>query len=316
MEMRMNILASRPSVRAGLALVVLLGLPARGMAQSKLHTFYARVTDEAGAPVTTLGPTDFGLIEAGAARKVVGVKLGGTTSRIVFLVDSSDAISKVINPWRAGMQAFLDNVPAQDEITLVTMGRQLRIRVQPTMDRKKLKDEAGRVFSDGGGTVLLDALDEANSRLLMKAEDRSPVIVILTTDGSETSTSVREEGFNKLLAQLMARGAVVHAVVLGNGGTGTTGIIGAESGSAGLQGVIALNLTGNTGGHLDSVNGATALADKMKGVAQLLAAQHEAMKTWYQVDYTTDTVGPARGLDVTVSNGGKVELSQSPPKQR
>ena len=312
----MKMRVSRRGVRAGLAVVVLLGLPASGMAQSKLHTFYVRVTDAAGAPVTGLGPTDFGLIEAGSVRKVVGVALGGTQSRIVFLVDSSDAISKVINPWRAGMQAFLDNAPASDEITFVTMGRQLRIRVQPTMDRKKLKDEAGRVFSDGGGTVLLDALDEANDRLLVKAENRSPIIVILTTDGSETSTSVREEGFNKLLAALMARGAVVHAVVLGNGGTGSTGIVGADSATAGLQGVIALNLTGNTGGHLDSVNGATALADKLKGIAQLIAAEHEALKTWYQVDYITDTVGPAHGLDVTVSNGGKVELSQTPPKSR
>ena len=303
-------------VRAGLAVALLLGLPASGMAQSKLHTFYARVTNAAGELVTGLGPTDFGLIEAGAVRKVAAVKLGGTQSRIVFLVDSSDAISKVINPWRAGMQAFLDNAPASDEITLVTMGRQLRIRVQPTMDRKKLKDEAGRVFSDGGGTVLLDALEEANSRLLAKAEDRSPIIVILTTDGSETSTSVHEEEFNKLLAQLMARGAVVHAVVLGNGGTGTTGLIGGDSQTAGLQSVVALNLTGNTGGHLDSVAVATVLADKLKGVAQLIAAEHEALKTWYQVDYFTNTVGPAHGLDVTVTNDGKVELSQTPPKAR
>jgi hypothetical protein len=314
--MRMKVPMSGRWLRTGLVAVALLGLPASGLAQSKLHTFYARVTDGKGAPVTNLGPTDFGLIEAGVARKVAGVKLGGTQSRIVFLVDSSDAISKIINPWRAAMQAFLDNAPAEDEITLVTIGRQLRIRVQPTMDRKKLKDQAGQVFSDGGGTVLLDALDEANSRLLVKAEDRTPVIVLLTTDGSETSTGVHEEEFNKLLAQLMARGAVVHAVVLGNGGTGTSGLVGAESATAGLQSVIALNLTGNTGGHLDSVNVPTALADKMKGIAQLLAAEHEAMKTWYQVAYTTDTVGPARGLDVTVSNDGKVELSQTPPKAR
>src|ERR1700722_12882370 len=141
--MRMKMLTSGRWLCAGLVAVALLGLPASGLAQSKLHTFYVRVTDDKGAPVTGLGPTDFGLIEAGAARKVSGVKLGGTQSRIVFLVDSSDAVSKIINPWRAAMQAFLDTAPAEDEITLVTIGRQLRIRVQPTMDRKKLKDAAG-----------------------------------------------------------------------------------------------------------------------------------------------------------------------------
>src|SRR5581483_9110779 len=109
-------------------------------AQGRTHTLYVRVTDGSGAPIKDLGATDFGLIEAGKARKISRAALGGGPIRILFLVDSSDAISKVINPWRSGLQALIDAAPDADEMALVSMGRQMRIRVQPTIDRKKVKD--------------------------------------------------------------------------------------------------------------------------------------------------------------------------------
>ena len=129
-----------------------------------------------------------------------------TQCAVLLLVDSSDTITKIVTPLRAALQALIDGVPAEDEIALVTMGRQLRIRVQPTTDRKRLKDEAGRLFSDGGGTVLLDSLLEANDRILSKAVDRQAAIVILTTDGPESSSSTREEQFNKFVTDLGGQG--------------------------------------------------------------------------------------------------------------
>jgi hypothetical protein len=303
----------RPLLGSAAALLLVL-VSSQASAQARLHTFYAHVTDASGAPIKDLTATDFGLIEAGKARKVSRAVFGGGAARVLLLVDSSDAISKVINPWRAGLQAFIDAAPDGDEMALVTIGRQMRIRVPPTMDRKKLKDEAGRLFSDGGGTVLLDSLTEANDRLLAKAEDRIPILVIMTTDGAEMSTATREDEFNKFMFNLIGRGALVHAVILGNGGTGTTNLIGGSSATEGLQSVIVLNLTENTGGHLESVSAATALSDKLKGLGQLIAATEDTLKGWYRIDYTTETVGPGRGLDVTVSRGdAKIELSNQPP---
>jgi len=298
--------------RSAVVALVLVAAPAAALAQSTLHTFYARITDKAGAPIKGLGPDDFGVIEAGSARKVIAATYGGLPLRVLFLVDTSDAVSRIPNQLRAAMQAFIDGVPPEDEIALVTMGRQLRIRVQPTLDRKKLSDVARSIFADGGGTVLLDSLVEANDRVLMRAENRASAIVILTTDGAETSTAVREEGFNKLVEILVGRGTVVHAVMLENTGVNS---VQQPSASAGTQSVAALNLTGNTGGNLETVAAATALADKMKATAQLLVTRRQKMSEWYQVDYTTSTIGPGRALDVTVSPlDAKVELSASPPR--
>jgi hypothetical protein len=310
---------------SGAALAVLFlvcASPAHVLAQTRAHTFYARVTDEAGKPLPALTATDFGIIEAGKARKVLRAAYGGVAPRILILTDTSDAISKVINPWRAGLTALINGIPDDDEIALASMGAHMRIRVQPgegknadaSATHKKAADEAKRVFSDGGGTVLLDGLREAYDRLLAKNDDRPAIIVLVTTDGPEISTSTREEEFNKLVVSLIARHTIVHALVLGNGGTGTTGLIGGDTGSAGLQHVVASNLTLNTGGTLETVAVATALADKMSAIASSIRAQQDKLKDWYQIDYASDTPGAGQNLDVTISRmDAKFELSDKVP---
>ena len=66
----------------------------------------------------------------------------------------------------------------------MSTGRQARVRVPPTTDRKKLKDAAGGLFSDGGATILSDTLLEIDDRFMRKAEDRWPVFVIVNTSNS------------------------------------------------------------------------------------------------------------------------------------
>ena len=303
---------SRLPCRAVVAVLSLLTLPVNALAQSKTHTFYAHVLDASGAPIEGLTAADFTITEAGKTKKVVRASFGGTPLRVLLVVDTSEAIGKILTPWRAAMQAFIDGVPEQDEIALVTIGRQLRIRVPPTTDRKKVKDEAGRVFSDGGSTVLLDGLVEANDRLLAKADDRAAVIVLLTAGGPENSTAVHEEEFNAFVQSIRQRGVVVHAVILSEAANAN---LGAPSASSGLQSVVAQNLTENTGGHLDSIGTATAVPDKLKAVAQMIALEQEKMIGWYQIDYTSDTAGPGGALDVTVSReGATFKLSAGPPK--
>ena len=48
--------------------------------------------------------------------------------RIVLLVDSSSEVGALINPFRAGLKAFLEGAPEDAEIALITTGGQIRIR--------------------------------------------------------------------------------------------------------------------------------------------------------------------------------------------
>jgi hypothetical protein len=283
---------------------VLTLVPIAVLAQSRTagtgqtrHVF-VRVIDQQGTPVSDLTTADFNLTEAGVTRVVTQVGPAKDPMRIALFLDTSDAAASALTHVRAGALAFLDALPPEDEVLLVTTGRQVRVRVQPTTDRKKLKDTAGGLFSDGAGTVLMDGLLEIDDRFFKKTEDVWPVFVLFTSDGTESSAGAHEKAFNTWAVALGARGVTVHALVFK-----------ANKGGGGVPDVIASSLTQNTGGRYDAMNTTNALPDKMKALGQQLALDHRNMAAWYRVDFQTDSRA-FRPVDVGVARSGiRVELS-------
>lgn len=190
-----------------------------GGAAGKLQTrhVFVHVVDQGGAPVTDLTPTDFQLTEGGVARLVMRAAPATDPMRIALFLDTSDAAAPALLHMRAGAIAFLDALPPEDEVLLVTTGRQARVRVPPTTDRAKLKKEAGGLFGDGAGTVLMDGLMEIDVRFFKTADDRWPVFVIFTSDGTESSAGAREKELNTWNAAIGTRGVTVHAFVFKTG---------------------------------------------------------------------------------------------------
>ena len=261
------------------------------------HQVFIAVTDQLGAPVLDLGPGDFDVNEAGAKRTVVRAALSKDPMRIAMLVDTGDDMSASLTNLRAGLLGFLDVLPPEHEVLLASTGRQFRVRVQPTTDRKKLKDAANGLFGDGGGTVLMDGLLEADSRFLRKAENRWPVFVIVTSDGTEISAGAHEKEFNQWVVALAQRGVSVHAFVFKTGR------------GSGIPEMIAQNATRNTGGRYDMMNTTTSLPEKMKALAAQLAADAQKMSTWYTVEFQTESA-ELKPIDVAVPrNGVKLQMS-------
>ena len=272
-----------------------LPLGAAGKLQTR-HVF-VHVVDQQGAPVSDLTAADFQLTEAGVARVVTHAGPAKDPMRIALFLDTSDAAAASLQHLRAGAIAFLDALPPEDEVLIVTTGRQARVRVQPTTDRKKLKETATGLFSDGAGTVLMDGLMEIDDRFFKKADDRWPVFVIFTSDGTESSAGAREKEFNTWNLAVGARGVTVHAFVLktGNG--------------SGMPDVVASNLTRTTGGRYDVMNTTNALPEKMKALAAQLALDHRKMAAWYRLDFETDAA-EFKPLDVGVARSGvRLEIS-------
>jgi len=272
-----------------------LSLDAAGKLQTR--RVFVHVLDQQGAPVADLTASDFQLTEAGVARVVTHAGPAKDPMRIALFLDTSDAASSALNHMRAGALAFLDALPPEDEVLLVTTGRQARVRVQPTTDRKKLKETAGGLFTDGAGTVLMDGLLEIDARFFKPADDRWPVYVIFTSDGTESSAGAREKEFNKWQLAIGARGVTVHALVF------------KVSKSGGMPEVVANNLTLNTGGRYDVMNTTNALPDKMKALAERLALDHRRMEAWYELDFQTDSAD-FKPIDVGVARSGvRLEIS-------
>lgn len=181
----------------------------------------------------------------------------GSPMRIVLLVDSSSAMASHLTNFRAGLHAFIDAIPEDAEVTFITTGGQIRIRVPVTTDRQKLHNAAGMFASDGGANSMLETMMEADKRFLKPAADRWPIFVILTSDNAETRNEPRIDEYNKFMNDFLRRGGIAHAIVL-------------KGNQTGIVTDITLNLTGNTGGIYQAIAVANGLGDQMKKIGERL----------------------------------------------
>lgn len=279
--------------------------PAQSRSKTHIRQIFVRVTDAEGVPVKGLAAADFRVTEGGEARTVSHVGSANPPMRIALMLDTSEGTAPALNHMRSAASALFDALAPEDEVVLITTGRQVRVRLQPTTDRQKLKDMAASLFSDGGGTVLMDGLLEIDERFFRKAEDRWPVFVIFTSDGNEASSGGRENEFMKWALTLGPRGVTAHALVLKTPkGRGLP-----EAG--GMPEIVAENLAQNTGGDYVVMNTTAALADKMRALAQTLARAHRNMTGWYALDIQTAAT-EASAVDVTVGREGvRLQISNS-----
>ena len=178
--------------------------------------------------------------------------------RVAIFVDTSAATASAIVQIRAAASAFIDTLPPESEIVLVTTGRRTQVRVPPTTDKAKLKGSANGMLSENGPTALMDALVDVDARFMRKAGDRWPVFVILTGDGGENS-KVDEQEFNRWISEIARRGASANAIVL-------------KASTLGLPGSIASALTQATHGHYASMGLAGDISEAMTRLADQLSA--------------------------------------------
>lgn len=182
--------------------------------------------------------------------------------RVVLMVDSSANMATMLTEFRAGLHAFIDTVPDDVEIAVVSTGGQLRIRVAPTLDRQKLHDAASRFSSDGGANSFLDTMIESDQRLLKAAPDRRGAFVVLTTDPPAIGDPPLYR-YNRFVEDFLRRRGRAHAIVIRNATQNT-----------GMASAILDNLTGNTDGVFTVIAVANSLATRMKEMGEQIAAQN------------------------------------------
>jgi hypothetical protein len=279
----------RASFLLACALLVVAAAPPQKRAArvGHLRRVFVRVTDLTGAPILNLTSADFEVNEGGRLRTVLNTGLATTPMRVAIFVDTSDGTANAINQIRAGLNGFLVALPADAEVMFITTGRQVRVRLQPTADRRRALDFAAGLFPDGGATPLRDAILEVDGRYFRKLEDRWPVFVIVTGDSAESSAPANETPFNKWLTDLPARGIAAHAFALKYRG-------------GGFPDLVAQHVVQTAGGRFDFMNTANGLPDKFKALGEQIANDYREMGRWYEVEFETNSDGsPTVEIGVT-----------------
>jgi hypothetical protein len=202
---------------------------------------------------------------------VAGAQRGaepGDPMRIVILVDNSQI--PVIDPLpfvRRGLQQFLNALPPNHELMLVTTGGQMNIRVEPTRDYLAVMQSAGAIqLMRTSGNALIGSVQEVYERYVRGVERRYPMLVIIATDGPDMSQRVTNERVNALLQQLTKSGVRVNAVLMSP--TGSTSMAG------NLVRSFTLEMIKRTKGAFEPASAVTAPA-KLKTLAGRIAQQYK-----------------------------------------
>jgi hypothetical protein len=193
----------------------------------------------------------------------------GDPMRIAILVDNSQI--PVIDPLpfvRRGLQQFLNALPPNHELMLVTTGGQMNIRVEPTRDYLAIMQSANAIqVMRSSGNALVGSVGEIYERYLRGLERRYPMLVIVATDGDDMSQRVTNERVNVLLQELTKSRVRVNAVLLSPTGLSTPV-------SANLVRSFTLEMIKRTGGALEQASAVTAPA-KLKTMAGRIAQQYK-----------------------------------------
>lgn len=179
--------------------------------------------------------------------------------RVVLIVDSSTNMSTMLNEFRAGLHSFVDTIPDDVEVTFISTGGQLRVRLAPTFDKALMHAAAARFASDGGANAFLDTLLEANQRFIRPASDRRPIVIVLTTDQPALGEA-RIDDYNAFVNEFLQRRGRAHGVVI-------RGV------NSGIVSRVLENLTKNTDGVMTTMAVPNSLATRMKELGEQVAAQ-------------------------------------------
>jgi hypothetical protein len=269
-------------------------LPSSAAAQLLGQVFVEVTRQSTGEPVLNLSPDNFEVSENGRPGGIVSADLDTAPMKIAVLIDNGDRLLETgaLNPLRAGLDGFLDTLAPQHEAALITIARSVQQRVGFTADRGALQEGVGLLFPDrGAGARLLDGVRETWNRRF-EEDDAFPVIVLVLTDGTESSGNYNDNQYADLLNPLIANGVTVHAVML------------SSRGSVRAQQRLpqyALSLVENTGGILETFVAPTGYESVLPRLAERMNDHYDMVSKRYRLIF--ERPNPP-GMQVSVSVTG------------
>ena len=173
----------------------------------------ALVTDNRGQPILGLAADDFEVIDSGVPQRVDLVVAEQLPLNVVLTLDASSSVAgdKAVQLRSAG-HAIIDNLKTGDKAALVTFSAAVSVRASLTSNLARVRSALNDEETDVGDTSVIDATYAA---LLLAGEGAARGLVILFTDGDDTSSALAAAS---VLESTRRADAVVYPVFAGKSG--------------------------------------------------------------------------------------------------
>ena len=277
------------------------------MVLAQSHVLFVSIVDRNGEPVTDLQLDELVVQWDGENSETLDLEPVGLPVRVTVLIDNAEDTRAGLQHMREGLKGFLDALPEDVEIALLTLARQPRWITRHTTDRDELARGLELVTPDYGTSArFLDGWLEAATRIDEDAERQYlPVILMLAGDGIDGS-SVTQGRYRELKKRMTDISATMHTRMFSSIGN-----------AAAPQAQIGIEMANLTRGTYQALAAPTAFRTQLPELGQDIARKHKRTNHQYRVTYAppddafdrpTILVGtPARpGLDLIPTTDGNV----------
>jgi hypothetical protein len=279
--------ARRGPVVAALTLLALIAAfwvairPVNAQQQGQL---YISVLDSAGNPVTDLEPPDVTVSVDDVDCRIVGLEPVSKPMKVTLMVDNGMAVSAALSNLRSAVRGFIEAIPDDVEMELLTIAPQPRWLEKFTKDRTKLLKAVDLLSPDSGAGLFFDALVEAGKRVEKDKKDKKekndylPVFVMLASDVGRNSSAM-DRDYQNLQKNVLQHGITVHFIVLNSGGERVGSVAGA------LQTEVGLAVTKLSGGRYEAIAAPTRLITLLPELAHQIAQSNVRQMHQYRITY-------------------------------
>ena len=272
-------------------------------------TLYVSAIDANGATVSDIKPDEFSYKEAGQAGKVTSMEKFSLPMKVTIIVDNSSDSGTALSSYRTGLTDMVAALPADVEVTLITMAPQPRMVVKPTTNREEINRGITRFAPEQERARFTDSLVEYSKRLDKERSDSkekrlsySPALVMVSTTAAE-STSYQMGDTEKAMGVIANTGTRVMVAM-------TTTKIGSseavEDMNSGRQALIAIPLVKATRGRYEALAQFNRLATLLPEFGKNLAEAHKRQVDQVKVtiERPAGSTGPLKDLDVRLLRAG------------
>ena len=241
---------------------------------NQLQVFIAPV-DGSGAPITDLKPEELAMTENGAPGKVVTLERYNLPTKLTIAVDNGKDSQVALAAIRTGLTSMLETLPADMEVTLITMAPQPQMVVRPTTDRGQIAKGIQRFgVEPDEAPRFTETIVEYAERLDKDFKDKKltyfPMMVMVSTSAQENA-SIQRDTIEKGMKTFVARGGRLSVAMVSTKPTDAESVANLKTGR---QTLIATPIVNASKGKFETMVQFNGLTTLLPAWGKEIAAAH------------------------------------------